>query len=37
VTAVRTATEGRTKPWTAEELKQEKNLGIPGADSTASN
>jgi len=37
VTAVRAATEGRTKPWTAEELKQEKNLGIPGAGSTASN
>lgn len=34
VAKVRAATKGRKKPWTAKELKQEKNLGIPGADST---
>lgn len=34
VAKVRAATKGRKKPWTAKELNQEKNLGIPGADST---
>lgn len=37
VAKVRATSKGRTKPWTAKELQQEKNLGIPGADSTASN
>ncbi|MDX1546669.1 MAG: cytochrome c [Rhodothermales bacterium] len=31
VAAVRKATQDRKKPWTAAELKQEKNSGIPGA------
>lgn len=34
VKKVRAATEGRKKPWSAEELKKEENKGIPG-DSTA--
>lgn len=30
VARVREATEGRTNPWTAEELDEEENQGIPG-------
>jgi hypothetical protein len=33
VAAVRAATKGRTKPWTAKELSRPANLGIP-SDST---
>ena len=32
VAKVRAATKGRTKPWTAKELNQEANQGIPGSD-----
>lgn len=35
VAKVRAATKDRSQPWTAQELKQEANQGIPG-DSTAS-
>lgn len=31
VNLVRTASKDRTTPWTAEELKEQANLGIPGA------
>lgn len=35
VAKVRAATKGRSKPWTAKELKKPANQGIPGEEATA--